>query len=111
NHALTERDKVTINLLWYSGMILSGMRLSEAAKVKARDFNWSEGTVVILGKGNRYRKAVHNTADISNASPLLLIQRCSRLLTNRFLDLDILLLKNPTKGLELTYCVIILLEV
>jgi len=53
NHALTERDKVTLNLLWYSGM-----RLSEAASVKAKDFNWEEGTVVILGKGNRYRKAL-----------------------------------------------------
>jgi site-specific recombinase XerD len=53
NHALTERDKVTLNLLWYSGM-----RLSEAASVKAKDFNWQEGTVVILGKGNRYRKAL-----------------------------------------------------
>ncbi len=53
NHALTERDKVTLNLLWYSGM-----RLSEAANMKAKDFNWEEGTVVILGKGNRYRKAL-----------------------------------------------------
>ncbi len=26
--------------------------------MKARDFNWEEGTVVILGKGNRYRKAL-----------------------------------------------------
>jgi site-specific recombinase XerD len=53
NHALTERDKVTLNLLWYSGM-----RLSEVASVKAKDFNWQEGTVVILGKGNRFRKAL-----------------------------------------------------
>ena len=53
NHALTERDKVTLNLLRYSGI-----RLSEAANVKANDFNWEEGTVVILGKGNRYRKAL-----------------------------------------------------
>jgi integrase/recombinase XerD len=53
NHALTERDKVTLNLLWYSGV-----RLSEAANVKARDFNWQEGTMVVLGKGNRYRKAL-----------------------------------------------------
>jgi len=52
-HCLTERDKVTLNLLWYSGI-----RLSECANVKASDFNWSEGTVVILGKGNRYRKAL-----------------------------------------------------
>jgi integrase len=53
NHAVTERDKVILNLLWYSGM-----RLSEAASVKAKDFNWDEGTVIILGKGNRYRKAL-----------------------------------------------------
>ena len=53
NRALTERDKVIINLLWYSGM-----RLLEVANVKAKDFNWVEGTVVVLGKGNRYRKAL-----------------------------------------------------
>jgi integrase/recombinase XerC len=53
NHALTDRDRVTLNLLWHSGM-----RLSEAATVKAKDFNWQEGVVVILGKGNRYRKAL-----------------------------------------------------
>ncbi|MFC1938612.1 tyrosine-type recombinase/integrase [Chloroflexota bacterium] len=53
NHALTNRDKVILNLLWYSGM-----RLSEAANVKAKDFNWEEGTVIVLGKGNRYRKAL-----------------------------------------------------
>jgi len=52
-HFLTERDKVTLNLLWSSGM-----RLSECANVKASAFNWSEGTVIILGKGNRYRKAL-----------------------------------------------------
>jgi site-specific recombinase XerD len=52
-NALTERDKVILNILWYSGM-----RLSEAANVKAKDFSWGEGTVVILGKGNRYRKAL-----------------------------------------------------
>jgi site-specific recombinase XerD len=52
-HCLSERDKVILNLLWYSGM-----RLSEAANVKASDFNWDEGTVIILGKGNRFRKAL-----------------------------------------------------
>ena len=51
--AKTARDKVTLNLLWYSGM-----RLSEAANVRAGDFNWEEGTVIVLGKGNRYRKAL-----------------------------------------------------
>ena len=55
NHALTERDKVTLNLLWYSGM-----RLSEAANVKAQDFNWQEGTVIVLGKVIRYRQALHD---------------------------------------------------
>ncbi|MFC2018069.1 tyrosine-type recombinase/integrase [Chloroflexota bacterium] len=53
NHASTERDRVILNLLWYSGM-----RLSEAANVKAKDFNWEEGTVIVLGKGNRYHKAL-----------------------------------------------------
>jgi len=53
HHALTQRDKVTLNLLWYSGM-----RLSEAVNVKASDFNWEEGTVIVLGKGNRYREAL-----------------------------------------------------
>jgi len=49
----SERDKAIISLLWHSGM-----RLSEAASVRANDFNWEEGTVVILGKGNRYRKCI-----------------------------------------------------
>ena len=53
NHALTERDKVILNLLWHSGM-----RLSEAANVGAKDFNWEQGTVIVLGKNNRYRKAI-----------------------------------------------------
>ncbi len=52
-HTLFERDKVILNLLWYSGM-----RLSEVSDIKSDDFNWEEGTVVILGKGNRYRKAL-----------------------------------------------------
>lgn len=53
NNTVSERDKVILNLLWYSGM-----RVSEAANVQAKDFNWEEGTVTILGKGNRYRKAL-----------------------------------------------------
>ncbi|HEX78818.1 MAG TPA: tyrosine-type recombinase/integrase [Dehalococcoidia bacterium] len=52
-HTLFERDEVILNLLWYSGM-----RLSEVASVKSKNFNWDEGTVMILGKGNRYRKAL-----------------------------------------------------
>ena len=53
NNAPSHRDKVILNLLWYSGM-----RISEAVNIKAKDFNWEEGTVTILGKGNRYRKAL-----------------------------------------------------
>jgi site-specific recombinase XerD len=49
----SERDKAFILLLWYSGM-----RLSEAINAKASDFNWKKGTVTILGKGNKYRKAL-----------------------------------------------------
>ncbi|MFC2024505.1 tyrosine-type recombinase/integrase [Chloroflexota bacterium] len=48
-----ERDKALVSLFWYSGM-----RISEAIGLKAGDFNWSEGTVVVLGKGNRYRKCL-----------------------------------------------------
>jgi len=53
DNALTERDKAVINFLWHSGL-----RVSEAARVRAQDFNWHEGTVIVLGKGNRYRKAL-----------------------------------------------------
>ena len=42
-----------MSLLWYSGM-----RLSECANVKTSDFNWDEGTVVVLGKGNRFRQCL-----------------------------------------------------
>ncbi|MFC1988234.1 tyrosine-type recombinase/integrase [Chloroflexota bacterium] len=52
-YALNDRDRVILNLLWYSGM-----RRSEVANVQAKDFNWEEGTVVVLDKGNRYRKAL-----------------------------------------------------
>jgi len=48
-----ERDKALISFLWYSGV-----RVSEAARVIAKDFNWDEGTVIVLGKGNKYRKAL-----------------------------------------------------
>jgi site-specific recombinase XerD len=53
DNTLTERDKAVINFLWHSGL-----RVSEAARVRAKDFNWHEGTVIVLGKGNRYRKAL-----------------------------------------------------
>ena len=47
------RDKALISFLWHSGA-----RLTEAANVKAQDFDWKEGTVIVLGKGNKYRKAL-----------------------------------------------------
>jgi integrase/recombinase XerD len=53
NHCHCERDKALISFLWYSGT-----RLSEAVNVRASDFDWQEGTVVVLGKGNRYRKCL-----------------------------------------------------
>jgi site-specific recombinase XerD len=53
NYCHCERDKALISLLWYSGM-----RISEAANIKASDFNWVEGTVVVLGKGNCFRKCL-----------------------------------------------------
>jgi len=34
------------------------MRISEAVNTKTSDFNWKEGTVIVLGKGNRYRKCI-----------------------------------------------------
>lgn len=52
-HCRCERDKALISLLWYSGM-----RLSEVINAKTSDFNWNEGTVTVLGKGNKYRKAL-----------------------------------------------------
>jgi integrase/recombinase XerC/integrase/recombinase XerD len=52
-HCHCERDRALISLLWYSGV-----RLSEAISVRAQDFDWNEGTVTVLGKGNRYRKAL-----------------------------------------------------
>jgi integrase/recombinase XerC len=48
-----DRDVALISFLWHSGV-----RVSEAARVRAKDFNWDEGTVIVLGKGNRYRKAL-----------------------------------------------------
>jgi site-specific recombinase XerD len=52
-HCHCQRDEALISFLWHSGV-----RLSEAASVKVLDFNWDDGTVIILGKGNRYRKAL-----------------------------------------------------
>jgi integrase/recombinase XerC len=58
-HESCERDKAILNLLWYSGM-----RLSEVASVKAEDFDWDKGIVVVLGKGNKYRKALSGNGDV-----------------------------------------------
>jgi len=80
-----ERDKALISLLWYSGM-----RISEAVDLKASDFNWGEGTVVVLGKGNRYRKCLagngvvrhwfseHDTFDISKAGTQTMLKRLAK---------------------------------
>jgi site-specific recombinase XerD len=77
-----ERDKALISLLWYSGM-----RISEAVNVKAEDFNWEEGTVIVPGKGNRYRKclagnglvrrwfSVHHTFEITKIGAQTMLKR------------------------------------
>ena len=46
NHCHCEQAKALVSLLWFSGM-----RISEAVNVKAGDFNWKEGTVIVLGRG------------------------------------------------------------
>ena len=77
-----ERDKALISLLWHSGM-----RISEAVNIRSSDFNWEEGTVVVLGKGNKYRKclafngvvkkwfAEHATFEISKAGAQTVLKR------------------------------------
>jgi len=77
-----ERDKALISLLWYSGM-----RLSEAISTRASDFNWNEGTVTVLGKGNKYRKALagnglvrqwfakHNSFELSKGGAQTMLKR------------------------------------
>ena len=55
----SERDKALIDLLWYSGM-----RISEAVNVRSSDFNWEEGTVIVLGKGNKYRKCLSGNGTV-----------------------------------------------
>ena len=63
------------------------MRISEAVNVKASDFNWEEGTVIVLGKGNRYRKCLagnglikqlfstHNSFDINKGGAQTMLKR------------------------------------
>jgi len=83
-HESSRRDKAILNLLWYSGM-----RLSEVASVTAQDFDWDKGTVVVLGKGNKYRKALagngevkqwfatHDSFDITSKGIQVMLQRLS----------------------------------
>jgi len=80
-----ERDRALISFLW-----CSGIRLSEATSVKSSDFNWEDGTVVILGKGNRYRKALagkgivrvwfstHDSFEISRAGIMTMFKRLGK---------------------------------
>jgi integrase len=63
------------------------MRRSECARVHSKDFNWNEGTVTILGKGNRFRKAqggnglgkewftTHDSLDIGSLGIQTMLQR------------------------------------
>ena len=58
--------------------------------VKAKDFNWSEGTVVVLGKGNRYRKCLagnglvhewftqHDTFETSKSGAQTMLKRLAK---------------------------------
>ncbi len=57
NHCHCERDKALISLLWYSGI-----RISEAVNIKTSDFNWEEGTVIVLGKGKGETYSAFETA-------------------------------------------------
>jgi integrase/recombinase XerD len=82
HHCRCERDKALISLLWYSGM-----RISEAVNVKSSDFNWDEGTVIVLGKGNRFRKCLagngvvkewfteHGTFELSKGGAQTILKR------------------------------------
>jgi site-specific recombinase XerD len=66
------------------------MRVSKAANVKAQDFNWDEGAVIVMGKGNRCRKAFagngivrqwfnsHDSFEITTRGVKTMIQRLSR---------------------------------
>jgi len=58
--------------------------------VKAKDFDWTQGTVIVLGKGNRYRKALagnsivkdwftkHDSFEISRAGIMTMLKRLSK---------------------------------
>ena len=80
-----ERDRALISLLWYSGM-----RISEAINIKTSDFDWDEGTVTVLGKGNCYRKCLvgnglvrqwfseHDTFQISKGGAQTVLKRLAK---------------------------------
>ena len=82
NHCRCERDKAIITLLWHSGM-----RLNECAQIDARDFSWEEGTVVVLGKGNKFRKCLagdglvkqwfssHNSFELTSRGIQIMLKR------------------------------------
>ncbi len=84
-HCHCERDKALLSFLWYSGT-----RLSEAANIQAKYFNLEEGTVIVLGKGNTYRKALagngivrewfstHDSFDISRSGIMTMLKRLSK---------------------------------
>ena len=85
NYSHCERDKAIMCLLWHSGM-----RLSECANVKAGDFDWDEGIVIVLGKGNRFRKCLagngvvkqwfsqHDSFEITPRGIQVLLQRLGK---------------------------------
>lgn len=85
-HCHSGREKAILSLLSYSGI-----RLSEVASVKAQDFNWEEGTVIVPGKGNRYRKALaengivrewfseHNIFELDASGIQMMLKRLGRI--------------------------------
>ena len=82
SHCHCGRDKALISLLWHSGM-----RIAEAVNVRANGFNWNEGIVIVLGKGNRFRKALagngvvkawfmeHDTFEITISGAKVMLRR------------------------------------
>jgi len=82
-HENNDRDKAILNLLWYSGM-----RLSEVASVTAKDFDWNKDTVIVLGKGNKYRKALagnvkqwfasHDSFEVTAKGIQIMLERLSK---------------------------------
>ena len=85
NRCHCDSDKTILNLFWYSGM-----RLSEAANITAKDFDWTEGTVIVLGKGNKFRKALsgngvvkawftaHNSLELNASGIQMVLKRLGK---------------------------------